>query len=105
MTDDEKIPMKIMNNETKLERQGLIVVSGSSAATIQTYSIKSYSGVTIGGNVYRVTEYGDNGKCITPDMPMKNEFLVTSVVGSSLYICEPSLNSIEYSQDFIDEME
>ena len=104
VVDDEEIPMKIINGGTKLERNGYIIVDGVNSATTQTYNIKSYSGVTIGGNVYRVTEYGDNGKCITPDMPMKNEFLVTSVVGSSLYICEPSLNNIEYSQDFIDEM-
>lgn len=98
--EDNKIPMRIINNGKKLERYGYIVTGDTSADT-QTYAIKSYDGVRINGTVYRVDTVSET---ITANMPYTNEFNIDNIEGSSMLICTPYLNPLEYSIDFIDEI-
>jgi hypothetical protein len=106
-TDDELIPMEILSGETQLRRYGYIVSGDptTSAVTEAVYDIVTYDGVRINDNVYRVFRSEDNKESyVTIDKPVTMEFNIVSVEGSSLIICEPSLNVLEYDDDFINSM-
>jgi hypothetical protein len=113
-TDDELIPMEIISGGTQLKRYGLIVsgnpvatdaISAKSAITEALYDIVTYDGVKINDSVYRVIRSADSGDSYAIiDKPVSMEFNIVSVEGSSLIICEPSLNILEYDDTFIDSM-
>ena len=106
-TDDELIPMEILSGETQLRRYGYIVSGDptTSAVTEAVYDIVTYDGVRIIDNVYRVFRSEDNKESyVTIDKPVTMEFNIVSVEGSSLIICEPSLNVLEYDDNFINNM-
>ena len=102
--DGESVPMKYTDHNT-LKRYGLIV-TGNSQADEAEYEIVSYSGVSINGTVYRVMDYSNspNDKCIIADMPLTTDFIIDATEGSSLLICKPYLNPLEYDDDFINDM-
>lgn len=105
--DDELIPMQVVNGKTQLKRYGLIVSGNpsTSAVTEAFYNIVTYDGVRIEDNVYRVIGSSDNrSKYVIINKPFAMEFNIVSVEGSSLLICEPSLNPLEYDTIFIDSM-
>ena len=105
--DDELIPMQVVNGKAQLKRYGLIVSGNpsTSAVTEAFYNIVTYDGVRIEDNVYRVIGSSDNrSKYVIINKPFAMEFNIVSVEGSSLLICEPSLNPLEYDTAFIDSM-
>ena len=95
------------DTEIRLKRYGLIVSGDPTspfAVTEAYYDIATHDGVRIDGNVYRIIGDEDNGKYIIADKSFAMEFNIVSVEGSSLLICEPSLNLREYDSTFIDSM-
>ena len=102
--DGELIPMKHEDNE--LKRYGPIV-SGDSIESAATYAINSYSGVTIGGKEYRVSETSVGGNkiySISFESGIAYKLIVKEIIGSSLLVCEPLLNEEEYwnNTEFVD---
>lgn len=102
--DGEQVPMEIVevDEEKRLSRYGLVVNSSNGAAAQETYSINSYSGVTIDGRDYMIKD--TNG--ITMVMIEKKDrirFVVDDIKGNSLLICEPYINTNEYTSDEIKE--
>ena len=120
--DGELIPMLLVGSDTggtetgdtvtgdteiRLKRYGLIVSGDPTspfAVTEAYYDIVTHDGVRIDDNVYRIIGDEDNGKYIIADKSFAMEFNIVSVEGSSLLICEPSLNPREYDSTFIDSM-
>jgi uncharacterized protein (UPF0248 family) len=103
--DGELVPMKYENN--KLKRYGLILTNGSETPTEATYNINSYSGITIGGKEYRVSEtnVGSNKiYSISFESDIVYKLTVKEIIGSSLLVCEPLLNEEEYwnNTEFVD---
>ena len=100
--DGEQVPMELINSGTSLSRYGLVVNSSSDAAVQEEYEIAKYSGVTIDGRDYMIKD--TNG--ITMVMIEKKDrirFVVDDIKGNSLLICEPYINTNEYTSDEIKE--
>ena len=116
--DTETASTETGDTVIKLERYGYIVSGDpttTSAITEAIYDIVSYDGVKIGNSVYKVigTIPSDSDesdgiiseeKYVIIDKPVAMEFNVVSVEGSSLVICEPSFNPLEYDDEFIDSL-
>ena len=94
---DEEVPME--KTEDGLKRYG----------KEKTYSIKSYSGVTVNGVSYRITpiyqEYDDDSEVIgynfSGEPELAHRLRVIETIGSSLLVCEADLYSNEFTEGFI----
>ena len=119
---DERVPMKIESvnggeyNQGELKRYGRIMSGDTSAlsrgvrpAVDATYSIKQYDGIIINGKKYiildesiRDNETGEVIKLLYSyiDLPNRYTFIITEIIGNSLYICEPFINTTDFTDDF-----
>ena len=96
--NNEQVPMKIVDEASKLSRYGNIVTGdGKSSSVTVTYDIFSYDGVIINGKKYIIQE--DN--FIYLNEPNKFTFVVNEKIGNSLLVCEPLLNEKEYEDEFV----
>lgn len=100
--DDEQVPMKLSGG--RLTRYGRVITDANSSPATESYSIKSYSGVTIEGNSYIVKEVGDT-TIAELAIPNKIKFVVDEVKGNSLFICKASINPNDYSYSEIQSMQ
>lgn len=101
----QHIPMQIVENtegDLVVERYGLIVKTDTEAAKA-VYEIKTYDGVKIEGNVYKI-HYGVDGDYVMGEFDTNTEFQIIDTVGSSLFVCVPYFEREEYDDDFIDTM-
>ena len=102
----EKVPMKIKDasvNGGKLERYGKIINTSSNEAVTTIYDIKPYSGVTINGKDYIITDKSVNDETlyyVAIDLSPQYNFIIDEIRGSSLYICTPDINSTDFTDDF-----
>lgn len=112
---DERVPMKIVSvnggeyHQGELKRYGRIMSGDSSASTEAKYSIKQYDGIIINGKKYiildesiRDNETGEVIKLLYSyiDLPNRYTFIITEIIGNSLYICEPFINTTDFTDDF-----
>ena len=112
---DERVPMKIVSvnggeyYQGELKRYGRIMSGDSSASTEAKYSIKQYDGIIINGKKYiildesiRDNETGEVIKLLYSyiDLPNRYTFIITEIIGNSLYICEPFINTTDFTDDF-----
>jgi len=112
---DERVPMKIKSvnggeyHQGELKRYGRIMSGDSSASTEAKYSIKQYDGIIINGKKYiildesiRDNETGEVIKLLYSyiDLPNRYTFIITEIIGNSLYICEPFINTTDFTDDF-----
>lgn len=98
--EGEQVPMSLNGN--KLSRYGLTMITSDSTVTTSsdTYSIVSYSGVTIEGEKYIV--YSDSVSTYAQiDKPYRIKFTVVDIKGNSLLICLPYINLNEFSNEYI----
>ena len=100
--DGEQVPMELISGGTHLSRYGLVVSSSNSAATQETYSINSYSGVTIDDKDYMIKDI-DGLSMVIIEKKDKIRFVIDDIKGNSLLICEPYINTNEYSSTEIRE--
>lgn len=109
--DDELVPMYISgvtNGEYSagtLTRYGRIISGESSAATVATYSIKPYSGITIDGERYPLNEeYVSSSETryyVNIDKSNEYTFTIEEIIGSSMVVCKPTINSTDFTDEFI----
>lgn len=116
---DERVPMKIESvdgGEYHLKRYGRIMSGDTSAlsegvrpAVDATYPIKQYDGIIINGKKYIILDESirDNktGEVIELlysyiDLPNRYTFIITEIIGNSLYICKPFINTTDFTDDF-----
>ena len=98
----EDVPMKILSLE-QLQRYG--VTLGENGVSAYTYTIKPYDGVEIDGVKYpienRTSEYNGHTLgyeyAVLDGIPNKMSLSVIDKIGSSLFLCEPTLNKSEVS--------
>ena len=96
--DGEEVPMK--KSGEKLERYGYVLQNGSKVKA--SYDIQKYSGVTIGGVDYRVISIENGAAYILEAEPDRvYKLIVTDVIGNSLIVCEPALDSDDFTIDYI----
>lgn len=115
--DGEYVPMKIINtdqgeyNSGQIQRYGLIV--DNEDASYGVYDIKPYDGVIIdnktyiayypsndndGTVIFQNDEMADGADCfIAYDGDYSYKFKINEIRGNSLLICEPLLNSMDFS--------
>ena len=114
--NSEKVPMKIDNvsngkfSSGTFKRYGKIVTSASSAATDAVYDVKPYDGVTIGDAKYIINEVvipkdGEDDaevryKYASIGLPPTYTFNIVEKIGNSTYVCEPDINSTEFTSEF-----
>jgi len=103
----EEVPMKIINadsNGGKLKRYGKIISGDTQKAMDAVYNIKTYSGITVNDKNYAIYDTKDiNEKRIyyaTLDLPSQYTFSIEEIVGSSMYVCKPEINSTDFTDDF-----
>lgn len=100
--DGEQVPMELISGGTHLSRYGLVVSSSNSAATQEEYEIVKYSGVTIDNKDYMIKD--TNGiSMVLIEKKDKIRFVIDDIKGNSLLICEPYINTNEYSSTEIRE--
>lgn len=100
--DGEQVPMELISGGTYLSRYGLVVSSSNSAATQEEYKIVKYSGVTIDDKDYMIKD--TNGiSIVLIEKKDKIRFVIDDIKGNSLLICEPYINTNEYSSTEIRE--
>jgi hypothetical protein len=116
---NERVPMKIESvngGEYQLKRYGRIMSGDTRAlsegvrlAVDAEYPIKQYDGIIINGKKYIILDESirDNETseviellyaCI--GLPNRYTFIITEIVGNSLYICEPFINTTDFTDDF-----
>ena len=95
--EGEQVPMNRSGN--RLTRYGLVITSGN-VKSIESYDIRSYSGVTIEGKNYIVK---DGLARLT--LPNKVKFVVDDIKGGSLFILKPLISPNDYPSDFIKNKE
>lgn len=111
MINGERVPMKIKDasiNGGKLERYGKIVTGDTheqhKIATAVTYDIKPYSGITVNGKDYIIYDRKDLNGNVTHyaalDLSPQYVFVITEIVGSSMYLCKPEINDTDFTDDF-----
>lgn len=104
---NEQVPMKIKSLDDgdysggTIQRYGKIISGSTTAATEAIYSIKPYSGVTIGDEKLLVHEDTEKTfKYIMIQRPKQHTFDIVEKLGNSTYICKPSINLTEYTNEF-----
>jgi len=116
---DERVPMKIVSvngGEYQLKRYGRIMSGDTSAlsegvrpAVDATYPIKQYDGIIINGKKYIILDESirdnETGEVIELlysyiDLPNRYTFIITEIIGNSLYICKPFINTTDFTDDF-----
>lgn len=114
LINGEKVPMLIKSTEDgefssgTLQRYGKIVTDESSLSTLVTYDIKPYSGITVNDRKYAIYEKKINDDIEEDvfykyaDIVLQKEytFNVIDKIGSSTYVCEPDVNSSEFTDEF-----
>ena len=95
--EGEQVPMK--KNGNTLTRYGLVITSNNVKSN-ESYTIRSYSGVTIEGKNYIVK---DGLARLT--LPNKVKFVVDDIKGASLFILKPLISPNDYSSEFIKNKE
>ena len=104
---NEKVPMKITDDASdggKLKRYGKIVTTSSTKAINAIYDIKPYSGITVNGKNYAIYDTKDINENIVHyvnlDLPQIYTFNIEEIVGSSMYICKPNIDTTDFTDDF-----
>ena len=123
MIGNEKVPMKIISGTTEgkygggiLQRYGKIVSGTSNSAITATYDIRPYDGITINGEKYIIYELEHEITYINEEneevsgiaiytyasieLPKTYTFTIVEKLGNSTYVCEPSVNNTEFTDDF-----
>jgi len=106
---NERVPMKIESvdggeyQKGELKRYGRIM-SGTSKTSVEAkYSIKQYDGIFINGKRYIILDesVGEIELLYSyVDLPNKYTFVITDIIGNSLYVCKPFINDTDFTDDF-----
>jgi hypothetical protein len=105
----ERVPMKIESEEGgdyqegELKRYGRIMSGNSKTSVEAKYSIKQYDGILINGKKYIILNesVGDVELLYSyVDLPNRYTFVITEVIGNSLYVCKPFVNDTDFTDDF-----
>ena len=106
---NERVPMKIVSvdggeyQKGELKRYGRIM-SGTSKTSVEAkYSIKQYDGIFINGKRYIILNesVGEIELLYSyVDLPNKYTFVITDIIGNSLYVCKPFINDTDFTDDF-----
>ena len=109
---NERVPMKIESvngGDYQLKRYGRIMSGNSKVSVDAEYPIKQYDGIIINGKKYiildesiRDNETSEVIKLLYSyiDLPNRYTFIITEIIGNSLYICEPFINTTDFTDDF-----
>lgn len=108
---EEKVPMYITSisdgeySAGTLTRYGKIVSGDSKSAITATYDIIPYSGITVDNKKYTIVEdkMGEGlGSRYYAYLDKKNEytFIVEDIVGSSMLVCTPDINTTDFTDEF-----
>lgn len=107
LINDEKVPMNISDDTPdggKVKRYGWIVSGDvTSVAQKAEYDIKAYDGILVNGKKYIIYEYPDGETTIkyaSIGLEKKYTFMIDEIVGNSMYICKPFVNSTDFTDDF-----
>lgn len=111
--NDEKVPMLIKSvdggaySSGELQRYGKIVSGTTNAQRVSdaVYDIKPYDGITIDGLKHIIYEIKSNDgdkayQYVVMGMPKEYTFVITNKVGDSMYVCNPYVNSTEFTDEF-----
>lgn len=102
---DERVPMKIESVDGgdyeagELKRYGRIMSGASKVSVEAKYSIKQYDGIVINGKKYIILDESV-GLYSYIDLPNRYTFIISEIIGNSLYICKPFINSTDFTDDF-----
>lgn len=108
--NDERVPMKIDSvdggeyESGELVRYGKIISGEPTTVSIKAkYSIKPYDGIYVNGMRYIIYDISSDDiemKYASIGLPNKYTFVITDIIGNSTYICEPYINSTDFTEDF-----
>lgn len=106
---DERVPMKIESvdggeyQKGELKRYGRIMSGASKVSVEAKYPIKQYDGIFINGKRYIILDesVGEIELLYSyVDLPNKYTFVITDIIGNSLYVCKPFINDTDFTDDF-----